>query len=25
NVQVALDLDVKGFQQWVAEVLALAS
>ena len=24
NVQVALDLDVKGFQQWVAEVLALA-
>ncbi|MCQ5556975.1 hypothetical protein ACQKH4_31035, partial [Escherichia coli] len=22
---VALDLDVKGFQQWVAEVLALAS
>ena len=25
NVKVALDLDVKGFQQWVAEVLALAS
>ncbi|EJE3858952.1 ribonucleoside hydrolase RihC [Escherichia coli] len=25
NVQVALDLNVKGFQQWVAEVLALAS
>ena len=24
NVQVALDLDVRGFQQWVAEVLALA-
>ncbi|HCL9581749.1 TPA: nucleoside hydrolase [Escherichia coli] len=23
NVQVALDLNVKGFQQWVAEVLAL--
>lgn len=25
NVKVALDLDVKSFQQWVAEVLALAS
>ncbi|EGT4255886.1 ribonucleoside hydrolase RihC [Citrobacter amalonaticus] len=24
NVQVALDIDVAGFQQWVAEVLALA-
>lgn len=24
NVQVALDIDVSGFQQWVAEVLALA-
>ncbi|MCV4754002.1 ribonucleoside hydrolase RihC, partial [Escherichia coli] len=24
NVQVELDLDVRGFQQWVAEVLALA-
>lgn len=24
NVQVALEIDVAGFQQWVADVLALA-
>ncbi|EBW6663910.1 ribonucleoside hydrolase RihC, partial [Salmonella enterica subsp. enterica serovar Reading] len=24
NVQVAMDINVSGFQQWVAEVLALA-